>query len=273
MTTPPSVDGFNDADYEQFQRAVESLTGVRLAEYKADQMRRRVATMAANDKHASFMGYARALQNDNAARSTFLQNITINVTELLRNPDRFNDLAGRIVPSLLARSPAELSVWSAGCSYGAEAFTLALLLHETVGKTPFRILGTDIDAGILAKAEQARFSEADMVNISPERRRAHFVKQSNGVAGAAPHLRARVRFARHDLLADAYPKAQYDLIACRNVLIYFTDAAKERIYQSFFRALKPGGVLFVGGTERLSDHRGLGFELVLPFFYQKPGAS
>jgi chemotaxis protein methyltransferase CheR len=83
-------------------------------------------------------------------------------------------------------------------------------------------------------------------------------------------LRRMIQFGHHDLLADNYNQGEYDLVLCRNVLIYFTEEAKDRIYRGFFRSLKPGGYLFVGGTERISDHRGMGFELVMPFFYRKP---
>ena len=88
-----------------------------------------------------------------------------------------------------------------------------------------------------------------------------------------PHLRDRVRFRRHDLLSDDYPRAAYHLIVCRNVLIYFTEEAKERIARGFWQALKPGGILFMGGTERLNDHQAHGFEQVRPFFYRRPDPS
>ena len=265
-----SAAGFSEADFALFQQRMQAKTGIRLAEYKADQMCRRIGALARQSGCASFDAYAALVECDAARLAEFRDRMTINVTELLRNPDRFAELTGAVLPDLLARRPAApLSVWSAGCSYGAEAYTLALLLHEARPAPMHRILGTDIDPAILARAMHPRFSDADVLNLSPARLDAHFDRCADGHR-PKPHLQSRVRFAPHDLLGGPYPNAEYDLILCRNVIIYFTDEAKDRIARGFLRALRPGGVLFVGGTERLSDHRALGFELLRPFFYRKP---
>ena len=185
----------------------------------------------------------------------------------------FDDLTKTILPKLLSpihKVQVPLNVWERRLlPYGAEAYTLAMLMHERDGRSGDKILGTDIDVEILKRARDPRFTAADMTNISAERRASHF-KADGDKWTVQPHLRSRVSFARHDLLADPYPRGEYDLILCRNVVIYFTDVAKERIYRGFYEALTPGGILFVGGTERLADHRAIGFDLVMPFFYRKP---
>jgi chemotaxis protein methyltransferase CheR len=261
---------FGDADYAWFQQRVETRLGVRLSQYKPDQMRRRLMSLAQKSGSESFTGFASAMERDPAQLGEFLDKMTINVTELLRNPERFGELVSLVLPGMLAqRKGTPLSLWSAGCSYGAEAYTLALLLHELQPGVGHKIRGTDIDLSILTRAERPNFSAADMVNVSPARRQAHFV-EAGGAYQPLPHLKNLVRFGPHDLLGETYPKAEYDLILCRNVIIYFNDDAKERIYRGFFQALRPGGILFVGGTERLSDHRSIGFELLRPFFYRKP---
>ncbi len=264
------MEKFGDADYLWFQQRVEARVGVRLSQYKPDQMRRRLMSLAQKSGSDSFASFASAIERDPAQLREFLDKMTINVTELLRNPERFHELVSLVLPGLLAqRKGTPLSVWSAGCSYGAEAFTLAFLLHELQPGVGHKIRGTDIDLPVLARAECPCFSAADMVNLSPARRQAHF-SEAGGTYQPLPHLRNLVRFGPHDLLGEAYPKAEHDLILCRNVVIYFNDDAKERIFRGFFQALRPGGVLFVGGTERLSNHRSLGFELLRPFFYRKP---
>ena len=266
---PRSV-SFGESDFGWFQQRVEMKTRIRLSEYKSDQMRRRIATLAEKAGCASFTAYAALIERDPVHLADFLDRMTINVTELLRNPNRFAELTDGILPDLLTqRKNQPLSVWSAGCSYGAEACTMALLLHEIAPGKAHKIKGTDLDLTMIARAERPSFSAADMVNISPARRQAHFHELAD-IYQPKIHLRNFMRFGPHDLLGDVYPKAEYDLILCRNVVIYFTDEAKERIYRGFFQALKPGGILFVGGTERLSDHRAIGFELMRPFFYRKP---
>lgn len=267
--TPPGP-GFGDTQYTDFQRRIETKTGIKLVDYKPDQMRRRVSMMALRAGYESYGDYFAAMDRDGALLSTFLDKMTINVSELLRNPPRFDDLMRTVLPKHLADSRRPyLNIWSAGCSYGAEAYTLAMLMHERDSHSGDKILGTDIDVEILKRARDPHFTAADMANISVERRLSHF-KPVGDKWTVQPHLRSRVSFARHDLLADPYPRAEYDLILCRNVVIYFTDVAKERIYRGFYEALTPGGILFVGGTERLADHRAIGFELVMPFFYRKP---
>lgn len=266
----PTLDQFGDADYGWFQQRVEARLGVRLSQYKPDQMRRRLMSLAQKNGASSFTAFASVMERDPAMLSEFLDKMTINVTELLRNPDRFTELASHVLPGLLAqRKGFPLTVWSAGCSYGAEAYTMALLLHELQPAAAHKIKGTDIDLSVLTRAEHPNFSAADMVNLSPARRTAHFL-ELDGTYQPKAHLKNKVRFGPHDLLGDGYSKSEYDLILCRNVVIYFNDDAKERIYRGFFQALRPGGILFVGGTERLSDHRSIGFELVCPFFYCKP---
>ena len=269
LDTPAPV-GFGEADFALFQQRMQAKTGIRLSEYKADQMCRRIGALARQSGCDSFAAYAALVEREPGQLAEFRDRMTINVTELLRNPDRFAELTEAVLPDLLARRPnSPLSVWSAGCSYGAEAYTLALLLHEASPATAHRILGTDIDPAVLGRAARPCFSDADVMNLSPARLAAHFNHSGDGYR-PRPHLQGRIRFAPHDLLGGSYPNAEHDLIVCRNVIIYFTDDAKDRIARGFLRALRPGGVLFVGGTERLSDHRALGFELLRPFFYRKP---
>ncbi len=270
LATFAKVEPFGEADFTAFQRAVETKTGILLSEYKMDQMRRRIATIAEKAGCSSFGAYGQLINKSTAALTEFHDKMTINVTELFRNPNRFDELSQLLLPNLIkSRGAMPISVWSAGCSYGAEAYTLAVLMHEMDPLKSHRIKGTDLDLAILAKAERPCFNKMDMQNVTPARRDAHF-HELCGSYQPKSHLKDKVRFGQHDLLAGAYPNTEYDLILCRNVVIYFTDEAKDRIFRGFFKSLKPGGILFVGGTERLSDHKKVGFELVKPFFYRKP---
>ena len=125
----------------------------------------------------SFTAFASTMERDPAKLSEFLDKMTINVTELLRNPDRFNELTTKVLPDLLAqRKGAPLAIWSAGCSYGAEAYTMALLLHEIQPNVGHKIKGTDIDLSVLTRAERPSFGTADMINLTPARRSAHFME-------------------------------------------------------------------------------------------------
>jgi chemotaxis protein methyltransferase CheR len=200
--------------------------------------------------------------------------VTINVSEFFRDTERFAELERHVLPELLANAGTRgLSVWSAGCSMGAEPYSLAILLRELGPGRHHQVLATDIDQTILARAEAgAGYTAADLRNVGAECIERWFGRQPDGRYRVGPAPRALVTFRQHDLLRDAYPSGPFDLIACRNVVIYFTDAAKERIYAEFVRALRPGGVLFVGGTEAILRPQGLDLQMLGPGFYRKAAA-
>jgi chemotaxis protein methyltransferase CheR len=260
---------FGDRDYAWFATKVEARFKVRLGDYKPDQMRRRLASLATRTDSSSFAGYYNLLESQRDKLSQFLDEMTINVTELLRNPNLFETLMTSLIPGRFPVS-GQFRMWSAGCSYGAEAYTLAMLFHERSPMSQFSVRGTDVDFTVLARANSPTFSKEDMVNISTERRERHFLSPDGVSFVPQNHLKSHVEFGHHDLLGGSYPTSQYDLILCRNVLIYFNDEARERIYANLSRALKPGGILFVGGSERLSDHQAAGLSFLKPFFYEKP---
>lgn len=189
------------------------------------------------------------------------------MTEFFRTPEKFDELEKRVIPDLLKQS-AKLNIWSAGCSIGAEPYSLAIMLNELTPQVRHRILATDLDIEMLAKAKQGTYTANELKNI-PSARLAKYFKQADGKATINDDIRAKVEFGRHNLLVDKF-ETGFDLILCRNVVIYFTEAAKDSLYRRFFAALKPGGVLFVGGTEAILNFRDIGFSHYLPFFYRKP---
>ena len=261
-------------DFESFRKRAYQITGLDLTSYKAPQMHRRLTALLQRQKIASFAEYARVLEADAARRQEFKDYVTINVSEFFRDAERFGELERRVVPELLAAAGNRgLNVWSAGCSIGAEPYSLAMLLRELGPGRRHQVLGTDIDQTILARAQAGTgYTAADVRNVGAERLERWFSKQPDGLYRVGPAPRALVTFRQHDLLTDAYPSGPFDLIACRNVVIYFTDAAKEHIYAEFVRALRPGGVLFVGGTEALLKPNGLDLQVLGPGFYRKGAA-
>ncbi len=260
-------------DYDRFCGGVKTLCNIDLFQYRPAQMERRMRSFARRSGHDDLDTYLAALRRDVVARAAFLDQMTINVSELFRNPERFVELEKQYLPALMATAPGRgLRVWSAGCSYGAEPYTLAILLKEAAPGAAHELVATDIDQTILARAAEGIFTTQDLANVSDERRRRWFTELPGGNWQANPDLRSMVRFSRLDLLRDPFPKNR-DLILCRNVVIYFNDDAKERIYERFFDILRPGGVLFVGSTERVTDAGRLGWERPATFFYQRPSAS
>jgi chemotaxis protein methyltransferase CheR len=257
------------ADFERFRQEAYALTGLDLVSYKAPQMHRRLTALLARQKIASFAEYARVLRSDPRRRQEFKDYVTINVSEFFRDADRFGDLERRVLPMLLGGGTG-LKVWSAGCSMGAEAYSLSILLNEQAPGRMHSILATDVDETILARARAGTgYLATDVRNAGAERIKRWFVPTPEGRFSVGPAARTPIRFQKHDLLRDAYPRGPFDLIACRNVVIYFTEEAKDRIYAAFVAALAPGGVLFVGGTEAILRPQSFGLAVIGAGFYRK----
>ncbi len=258
------------ADYDRFCGGIKSICDIDLAQYRQAQMERRLRTFADKSGYGDLDGYLSVLRRDVIARAAFLDHMTINVSELFRNPERFAELERDFLPPMVEKAGRRgLRVWSAGCSYGAEPYTLAIQLKEAAPKAAHELMATDIDKTILARAAEGIFTGQDLQNVSAERRARWFTALPDGKWQVSKEIRSMVRFSRLDLLKDRYP-ATRDLILCRNVVIYFKDEAKERIYEHFFNALRPEGILFVGSTERVTDSATLGWTRPGTFFYQRP---
>lgn len=266
------TDTITDADYALFVKKLRVVAGIDLAGYKQDQMRRRLMALATRHGATTLAAFADVMGRDRAALESFKNFFTINVSEFVRDPSRWKDLAGSIIPALLAENGGRpLKVWSAGCSYGAEPYSLAMVLEEIGPGQGHTIVGTDIDDTILAKARAGRgYTDADLRGVEPARRAKFFTKEPDGTYTVSDGLKARVTFRRQDLLREV-PGQGFDLVVCRNVVIYFTDDAKKALYERIHGALRPGGVLFVGGTEIVAGAREMGLDPASTSFYRKAG--
>ncbi len=254
-------------DYIDFCSGVRRLAGVDLTQYKRAQMERRIRSYVDRQSVPSLNDFLRQMERDRGALDGFLDRVTINVSELYRNPEQYDTLRTRVLPQL--PRPGGLQVWSAGCSYGAEAYTLACIIAEALPGVRFDIVGSDIDRRIVERAGTGRFSQADMRHVPPSVRAKYFVPDGDGWL-AQPTLRKHLRFRVEDLLHARYP-AGLDLVLCRNVVIYFNDDARNHVHRGIAGSLRPGGYLMVGATERVTDPATMGLEPVYPFIYRKVG--
>lgn len=257
-------------EYPAFCQAVHRHTKLDLSAYKRPQMERRIRFMAQQNGTDDLTEFWGKLKADSVLMRRFVDRVTINVSEFFRNADKYEELRRDILPELLQR-PRPLSIWSAGCSYGAEPYSLRVMLAELTPLRTHRIWATDIDESVLSRAELGVFREEELVGL-PDRHRAQFISRGDGSYEVAPLLRRGIGFAKHDLLRDDYP-SDVDLIVCRNVVIYFTDSARDYVHSHFYRALRPGGYLFIGSSERVAHGEDIGFVQRSPFIYQKPVPS
>ena len=255
-----------DDDYAAFCTGVHRLTGLELASYKRAQMERRVRSFAGARGKPQLLDYLALLAHDPGEVDRFLDRLTINVSQLWRNPLLWQTLAENAVPVLAERGV--IRAWSAGCSYGAEAFTLAAVCLDAAPGVSVEVRGSDIDERMLARARAGRFSDADMKTV-PLSARARWFSPAESGWQVDPELLARATFEAEDLLTCRPASEAYDLIACRNTVIYFTEESRADLHEKLAGSLRPGGYLMVGATERIADAERYGLELVHPFTYRK----
>ena len=255
-----------DKEFEWFVKRVKEHSSIDLSLYKEPQMKRRLKTLYSKKGFSSFVSFFEAMTKDRNLYREFLDRMTINVSEFWRNQSRWQVLEQKFLPELTARA-VRLKCWSAACSTGEEPYTLAMILAEAGVLESSQLIATDIDEGALEKAARAVYADRSLREV-PERYAAKYFKKQGETFAVVDSLKKHVKFAKHDLLNDPF-ESGFDLIVCRNVLIYFTEEAKRTLYHKFSRALKPGGLLFVGSTEQIFTPGQYELEPADMFFYRK----
>jgi two-component system, chemotaxis family, CheB/CheR fusion protein len=224
--------------------------------YKRPSLMRRVRHRMREIGVESFDDYQDVLQLEPHEFTALFNTILINVTSFFRDADAWEHLRTEILPQVLeASNGAPLRVWSAGCSAGQEAYTIAMLLHEEVGSSfreRVKIYATDIDEDALNTARQASYTERDIRGL-PDAYRDRYFDLINGRYVFSPDLRRSVIFGRNDLTSDA-PISRIDILLCRNTLMYLNAETQARAVNRLGFALRPNGVLFLGKAEMLLNH-------------------
>lgn len=254
--------------YENFKDDILSITGIDLNSYKERQMKRRIEALIAKYGINSYSDYVLSLKRDKVMLEEFINYITINVSEFYRNPEQWHLLEREVIPNLMERFGKELKIWSAACSTGDEPYSLAMLMSRFLPLNKIKIIATDIDKNVLQKADLGIYNVKSLKALPEDFIKKYFNKLNDKTYQIKSDIKDCVLFKQHDLLKDPYPD-NCDLIVCRNVLIYFTDEAKNLIYAKFNKALKKDGLLFVGSTEQIMQPTQIGFTGYKPFFYRK----
>lgn len=254
-------------DYETFKALAGKLCDLDLKNYKSQQMDRRINSLMQAWDIVAYDEFYRVLLTDPQKFREFVSKLTINVSEFFRNPERFYELRQKILPELLGKNPL-IKIWSAGCSNGAEPYSVAMILKELKAERRAKIVATDIDLGILKKALAGLYPASEVKNLPADLQTKYFQFENNTYR-LNEEIKSLVEFKRHNLLLDPFD-FNIDLIICRNVVIYFTEEAKNNLYLKFYHTLKPGGYLLVGGAEPILQYRQLNFIYKFSSFYQKP---
>lgn len=257
-------------DYERFSDFMRELVGIDLHQYKRRQMERRIRSFAARRGIESLDEYQRVVRSDADELNALLDRITINVSQLFRNPEQWERLAAHVVPELARSGHGRIRAWSAGCSFGAEAYSLAATIRSSTPDARMEIRASDIDRRILAAAGRGEFSDEDARSAPPEMLKRHFEQLPDGGWRASRELMSAVSFYQEDLLATRPAPGSFDLVLCRNVVIYFTPDARSKVHEMLARSLRPGGFLVIGSTERIAQPLDeLDLEPAYPFVFRK----
>lgn len=262
--------------YEEFKKNIDSLTGIDLSLYKERQMRRRIESLMNKNRFKNFESYflelekhKKKIEKDNSnLYEEFLKHITINVSEFYRNPNQWVVLEKIILPEMIKRKNGKpLKVWSSACSSGEEPYSLVMLLSKFFDLNKIEVLATDLDKAIIAKAKQGLYA-INSLKCLPKSFIQMYFREVNGLYKIDDKIKSRVSFKQMDLLKDPFPKG-YDLILCRNVIIYFTEESKDILYKKFNNSLVNDGILFVGCTEQIMNPHIYNLKSDQTFFYKK----
>ena len=254
-------------DYENFKQDVYKLTDINLSLYKERQMKRRIESLISRKGHKDFESFYNAMKKDSELLRTFISYLTINVSEFYRNPAQWELFEKEMIPYLQKNFGRRVNIWSAACSTGDEPYTIAMILAKYFPLNQIKITATDIDEDVLAFAKEGVYSAKSVSGLPKDLLSKHF-KQEDKNYIINDDIKKCIDFKKHNLLKDRYPTNMH-MIVCRNVVIYFTDEAKDEVYTKFHNTLVNDGILFIGNTEQIVHAKEIGFGSLDSFFYVK----
>lgn len=247
------------SDFTKLSSFIHHNFGIRLPEIKKTMLECRLQKRMNALKFPSLKDYCEYIfthEGQSKELVHMIDVVTTNKTDFFREPGHFDYLSSGYLP-YIQDSGKPLKIWSAGCSSGEEPYTIAMVIHEYDATINYEITGTDISTEILAKAETGVYQAERVSAIPMEIRRKYFLKSKDALkktVRVVPELRRKVRFERLNFMDESYAiPTSFDIVFCRNVLIYFDKATQERVITKLCSKLNPGGVFFLGHSESITD--------------------
>lgn len=255
-----------ELDFNFFYKWVQVNLSIDLNAYKESQLQRRITTVMRGSGATTLQEYAKLISKDEQIKRTFLDYITINVTEFFRNKEIFDEFES-VIMNLLVPKFKSVKIWSAACSLGAEPYSIGIILDKNNITQNNKIIATDIDDTILNKAKVGAFKDHEIKNLSKDVLTKYFTRIDNSYV-INDKIKKMVAFRKHDLILDNYDKG-FHAVVCRNVAIYFKNETKNEIYRKINDSLVSGGVFFTGATESIYNPKDFGFKKLSTFIYEK----
>jgi len=243
--------------FESVTQLFHNVSGIKLGENKHALVSGRLQRLAQEAGEPDLDAYVERLVRGNAPAAEMtrvIDRLTTNETYFFREPQHFNDLADRL-RAHAARSKDEFTVWSAASSSGEEAYSIAMLMADVLGKAPWQVIGTDLSTAVVEAARKGLYPLERARMVPPDYLKRFCLKgqgEHEGQLLVSKALRERVHFTTANLMQDLPKLPAFDVIFLRNVLIYFDNEAKSQIVRRVLKQLKPDGVLYTGHAESLS---------------------
>lgn len=261
QSQPPPSEALSLRNFNRLASFIHQYSGIRMPPNKRTMLEGRIRRCMRDSGFSSVDDYCDHLfDGGGLERETvrLIDAVTTNKTDFFREPQHFDFLMDHGLPALTKAGRRKLKFWSAACSIGAEAYTLAMVMEEfgrRVRRVDYSILGTDLCTQVLAQALDGRYAEAMMEPV-PAELRARYVMRARDPrrreVRIAPELRAKLSLARLNLIDDAYPADRdFDVIFCRNILIYFDKPTQNKVLSNLCEHLRPGGYLILGHSESI----------------------
>lgn len=249
---------FSAADFQRVRSLIHAKAGIDLNPGKQNMVYSRLSRRLRERGFAGFRGYLDSLQTAGEAEwQEFINCLTTNLTSFYREAHHFPVLAAY----LKANAASQQRIWCCAASTGEEPYTIAMTAADALGPKPRVVIdASDIDTQVLATADRGTYAGDAVSNIDPAQLKRFFLKGTGANAGKVrvkPELRAMINFRSFNLLGDNWRMEPYDVIFCRNVMIYFDRPTQRRVLEHMHRCMKPGSLLFVGHSENFTEHRDL----------------
>lgn len=257
-------DDLGDREFAGYQRLIYNASGIFLSPAKKALLTGRIARRRRELGGISFRDYLALAETDLVERQRLVEAVCTHETQFFRVPTQFQLLERQILPQWQQQGAKEggrnvVRAWSAGCSTGEEPYSIAMVLLHALAGWQIEIIATDFSTRILEQARQANWPVRQASEIPPHYLKAYMLRgigSQEGRMKAGPEIRALVRFERVNLIDEQGPTlGKFDLVFCRNVLIYFDAQSRSRVFDKLFQHLAPHGYLFLGHAESLSHAR------------------
>ncbi len=272
-------EGLSDKDFSRLSSYIERELGIKMPPTKRVMLESRLFRRLRLHNMTNFSAYVDWVFSDEGSRSELIHMIdavTTNKTDFFREADHFDYLLNVLLPKWTPRSSGDpFRVWSAGCSTGEEPYTLAMVLEErrqVAESFRWTLIASDISSKVLEKAIEAVYEEEKVAPVPMDFKRRYLLRskdRSKAIVRVRPELRSKISFQRLNLMDENFGfKESFDVIFCRNVIIYFDRSTQERLIRKFYAHLRLGGYLFLGHSETLTGMN-VPFRSVAPTVYRK----